>query len=227
MKRRYINLIILAMIVSPIAAYFIFNPDWDLDGMPNINDILPLGDAYLVVICDFVNFTDPIDPMSSYDGEPYIYLTIWDEVNQSGSDWIGSTYSSERFDDIGRMYIDVDDNKSQNLIYFTITLYDEDSWDFDDLCDISINGTSLDLIYNISSGRWTGEDDDGISSGEDDGSTGDNDDAEIHYKVRFGIGLDATIYNYTPVIIPAFLVGLSLMIYFVLKASISQQNLKS
>ncbi|UCE37358.1 MAG: zinc ribbon domain-containing protein [Thermoplasmata archaeon] len=159
--------------------------DDDNDGFSDSEDIFPLKDVGIQIKLTGFEIVDPIDFWDSY-GEVYFHVYINDrfegKIDNDGATWSalqGSYYTIDVF-----LPYNVNDNQANTKI--NIQMWDDDLFD-DDLVDIDgLDEThGLTVTYDLSSGQWTGDDDDGYTDGSDDGTqNSDDDDGILSYSIE-------------------------------------------
>ena len=79
--------------------------------------------------------------------------------------------------------VDVNDNEQYHTVI--IQVWDYDSWSSDDIYDLdgSNDTKGLTLNYDLKTQSFTGDDDDGIVDGRDDGISGEV-DGYLEYEIR-------------------------------------------
>ncbi len=142
------------------------DPDDDNDGWEDWNDYLPYKDAKMKITVISFTLEDSNDDVffEIYaDGNTIRSPVFWDCPN-GWEYWVN--WECE---------FNIDDSWESVLIF--IDMYDLDIDVGKDYLDIEGKSSSfyLYLEYNIVTGEWTGDDDDGYSSGFDDGRTGESD----------------------------------------------------
>lgn len=163
------------------------DPDTDGDGTEDGEDIDPLIDSVVVVQFTHYKMEDPGEPGS---GEVDVYFKI--SLND-----VELTSEIIKYDaDEGNVSLDhtvfynmPDDIK---LVDITFSWYDSDVF-FDDKLDCSEFGDSCDLTYSIENHSWWGDNSNGTTSGNYDGSINetdylDEDDVTINYTIFDSIG---------------------------------------
>ncbi len=145
------------------------DPDDDNDGYPDVVDLLPYKDA--VIRITVISFT-------LEDANDDVYFTIvvnwdWDHALRSFVFW-DAPNGYEVVLNWDGLYDVPDDGETATIEIFML---DEDIDAGDDYLDIEGKSASywLYLDYNIVTQTWSGDDDDGYSSGFDDGRTGESD----------------------------------------------------
>jgi hypothetical protein len=158
------------------------DPDTDKDTVIDGIDIDPAVDA--IVAFQFTRFRveDPID--IGTQGDLYYTISMGD----------AQLTSSVIYYDTNEADIPVDYTAIFNApddvttVHLRTTWIDKDLL-FDDEVDVSGIGNALDVDYSFVTHTWTGDDSDGVSSGNDDGSTTwDEDDVTIWYRIFDNIG---------------------------------------
>ncbi len=141
--------------------------DDDNDGYLDDVDVLPYKDA--VIKITVISFT-----LEAGNDDVYFRIYVdwdWEHVLRSPVFWdcpTGWEYTLN-----WEFVYNVPDDTE--VVTIEIGMYDEDIDAGDDNLDIEGKSSSywLTLDYNIVTGEWTGDDDDGYSSGFDDGRTGE------------------------------------------------------
>ena len=141
-------------------------------------------DAGLEIVLENFGFTGDIDFWDSY-GEAYFEIFLDGEliayVGEAGSYIsmeIGKFYPLNKV-----IFANLDDTVRYHHV--TIKAWDEDLF-LSDPCDIdgtSIDINNLDLIFDIHTGTWTGNDLDGVADGRHDGYSG-TDDGLLYYDLK-------------------------------------------
>jgi len=161
--------------------------DDDNDGYSDDKDFYPYQDAKIKVTISRFKVIDVVDLTGSETAE--VYRKIITEDGNSvrwpgkGNEWdvaIGELKTVNR----EYTYNVPDDQLTHEIV---IQLFDSDQGWGDDQLDIdgTDNTKGLSIYYNIVTGKWTGDDTDGISDGSYDGSlTSDDDDAYLEYDIE-------------------------------------------
>ncbi len=167
------------------------DPDDDNDGYLDTEDYVPDKDARIKIELENFGVIDPVDGWPDDGEKAQIYFEIWiDDVKTSrypsGEDYlevnIGQTYEINWI-----CYYDVPDDEMTHTI--NIRMYDMDFivFDSDDLVDIDGQDETkgLTVEYNIVTGDWAGDDNDGYTNGSHDGTGGsDDDDGFLSYEIN-------------------------------------------
>jgi len=156
--------------------------DDDNDGYLDIEDLFPKKDAKIKISIEKFKVIDEVDP-SPENTDAEIFFQI--DVDGAFSAHIPQnptenfyTATIGEFKTINDFYIfDCDDNKREYTI--DIKMWDYDGGVWSESVDINEIDSSkgITITYDIVSGEWTGDDNDGIIDGSNDGTqqTDDND----------------------------------------------------
>ncbi|MCD6419036.1 hypothetical protein J7M00_09690 [bacterium] len=142
--------------------------DSDGDGFYNHEDLFPKGNAKIqAVLKRFTVFCN--DGAWDTDSEIYFIIKVG-EVNfraqPSGRYWWKCGVGDYVRPNWSTRLVDVADSSRYHEI--NIQMWDDDGLGADDLYDIDADATkSLNLRYDLKTGRWTGDDTDGITKGID------------------------------------------------------------
>lgn len=138
--------------------------DDDNDGYPDVDDLFPLKDAKLKISLDMFYLDD-----GETTAEVYFIMVVNDVSTETGVLYNIPRYTYQ-FPYWEFVFNIPDDIETQTIL---IQLWDEDTFEggIDDPYDIdgSDDTWGLTLNYDIDSGTWTGDDNDGYSDGNDDG----------------------------------------------------------
>jgi len=154
------------------------DPDSDDDGPIDGLDIDPAVDV--VVAFQYTRFQveDPIDVGTQ--GDVYFVIGIVGVVELTSSVIYYDTDAADIPVDFTCMFNVPDD---EAVVHFRTTWMDRDLL-FDDELDASGIGNALDVNYSLLTHTWSGDDSDGMASGNDDGSTTwDEDDITVWYTI--------------------------------------------
>jgi hypothetical protein len=161
--------------------------DSDDDGYEDGSDNIPTKNASIKVTIIRFKVKDEVDWFSD-SAQVYRKIKTEDETEvrwpADGNEW---NVKLDEMKVVNWDYVyDVPDDQLTHTI--VISLLDADWPDSDDYLDIDgihtgSNTNSLTIYYNIESGEWTGDDNDGISDGSYDGVSGDDDDAYLEYNI--------------------------------------------
>jgi len=145
------------------------NPlDSDGDGFYNHEDLFPKGNAKIqVVLKRFTVFCN--DGAWDTDSEIYFIIRVGDvnfTAQPSGAHWWKCGVGDYIRPNWSTRLVDVADGSRYHEI--NIQMWDDDGLGTDDLYDIDADATkSLNLIYDLKTGCWAGDDTDGITEGVD------------------------------------------------------------
>jgi hypothetical protein len=159
--------------------------DFDNDGYDDDEDVDPKKDVGIDVILTGFKILDEVDFLSSW-GEPYFLLYV-DDTYEGRVDDGGYPYSAEVgvYYEIERHFkFNVPDDEPDHKI--NIQMWESDLL-YDDLIDIDghDNSRGLTVTFEMEAGQWSGDDNDGITDGSDDGTEGsDDDDAILYYDIE-------------------------------------------
>lgn len=159
------------------------NPDSDGDGPIDGLDIDPAVD--IVVAFQYTRFRveDPIDVGT--EGDVYFTISMNGAVELTSRVIYFDTDAAEIPADFTAVFNVPDDF---SIVHFRTTWIDKDLF-FDDELDASGVGNAVDVDYSLITHTWTGDTDDGIVSGNDDGSTGvDEDDITLWFTIFDAVG---------------------------------------
>ena len=163
-----------------------FPNDGDNDGYADPVDLVPGYDAGVRVDLDQVRVLDGVDPLDVY-AEGYFIISVEsqqdirvDNEGQLFSFKVGQTYS------LGKsLRFNVPDDERN--ISVSIALFDQDAGSSDDRIDLDPSSTAnrvLDLVFDLLTGNWTGDDRTGLADGSLDGTqTIDDDDGMLWYDL--------------------------------------------
>jgi len=163
-----------------------FPNDGDNDGYADPVDLVPGYDAGVRVDLDQVRVLDGVDPLDIY-AEGYFIVSVEgqqdvrvDDEGQTYSFEVGQTYTLNK-----SLRFNVDDDERN--ISVSIALFDQDAGSSDDRIDIDPSSTAnrvLDLVFDMLTGNWTGDDRTGLADGSLDGTqTIDDDDGMLWYDL--------------------------------------------
>jgi hypothetical protein len=158
--------------------------DGDNDGYADGADLYPAGDVGFVFSISKFKVVDPVD-MFSDSAQIFFSLAIDGQsvgrLDNGGEAWSSQLNVAKSVSETFRVNVPDD----QRQVSITLTMYDEDGWDDNDVLDIdgTSSGRSLNLLYDVVTNTWTG-DDDGVGYGSEDGTSGsDDDDAAVWYDI--------------------------------------------
>jgi PKD repeat protein len=165
------------------------DPDDDNDGFLDIEDLFPKKDAKVKIIVEKIKVIDEVDAYPE-NSDAEVYFEI--DIEGSFAEHMPSNPTENYYSiDIGELktingfYIfDCDDNKREYTI--DIKMWDYDGGIWAELVDINDIDTSnkITINYDVVSGDWTGDDNDGILDGSEDGTQQiDDNDAYVEYKI--------------------------------------------
>ncbi|HEY3418935.1 MAG TPA: hypothetical protein VGK23_00090 [Methanomassiliicoccales archaeon] len=160
--------------------------DQDNDGFPDMTDLFRDRDVGILINLTKAKVSDRVDSLSN---GAQVYFTISIDgaykgrIDNAGDVWnavVGRGFSVD-----GSYLNNVDDN--HRFANISISMWDEDSATSDDSVDIdgqSQTGRSLDIMYDVVTGNWTGDDTTGVADGSLDGTlSSDDDDGMLWYSV--------------------------------------------
>ncbi len=168
-----------------------FPNDVDNDGYNDDVDFYPYGDAFIKLELTAFKVTDPVDWWPFEEAE--LYFKVYYDWDSSAEEWVqmqyilkedGETWSVDEdvyFPINKELVFNAPDN--EKFYWLFICAFDEDVSD-DDYIDIDGTEQSSKAIllgYNIQTQTWSGDDDDGIADGSEDGTGGSDDDDGILY----------------------------------------------
>ncbi len=156
------------------------DPDTDDDGPIDGRDIDPAVDT--VVAFQYTRFEveDPIDVGTQADVYFRIGMFGTRPVELTSSVIFYDTNAGDIPADFTTIFNVPDD---QGIVPFRTTWMDRDLF-FDDELDVSGIGNALDVNYSLQTHTWSGDDSDGVVSGNDDGSTTwDENDITVWYRI--------------------------------------------
>jgi hypothetical protein len=173
------------------------DPDTDDDLVEDNDDLDPLHDLIVKIIVSRIIVHDDVDIGS--DADPYVAVSVedaWGAFHWTHSDVPIEVDNDDVLTDLS---IPMDISDDEQYVEVSIRAWDRDSgpdWEPDDLMDISriVGGgeesdprsSTCEITYDILTDTWSGDDSDGITSGNDDGSTSwleDEDDATLHFDI--------------------------------------------
>jgi hypothetical protein len=160
--------------------------DIDNDGFPDTTDLFKDRDVGILIELISAKVIDRVDNPGN-GAQVYFTLTIdgsyKGRIDNSGYVW--DVDIGQKFAVNGSYQYNIDD--THRYANISISMWDEDFISSDDLIDIdghSISGRSLDLVYDLFTGNWTGDDSTGIADGSLDGTqTSDDGDGMLWYKI--------------------------------------------
>lgn len=172
--------------------------DGDNDGYSDSVDLYPGGDVGFVFSISKFKVVDPVD-MFSDNGQIFFTLSV-DGQSVGRLDFGGEAYPCQV--DVAKSISEsfrynVEDD--QRYVSLTLTMYDEDGWDDNDVLDIdgTSSGRALTLVYDVVTNTWSG-DDDGIGYGSEDGTASeDDDDAAVYYSIQRIVMPQGRTYSWT------------------------------
>lgn len=158
--------------------------DGDNDGYSDNVDLYPAGDVGFVFSISKFKVVDQVD-MFSDNGQIFFTLAV-DGQSVGRLDFGGEPYScqvnsAKSISEAFRYNIEDD----RQYVSLTLSMYDEDGWDDNDVLDIDGTGSgrTLNLVYDVVTNSWSG-DNDGIGYGSEDGTAStDDDDAAVWYDI--------------------------------------------
>ena len=178
------------------------NKDTDSDGYLDNDDYFPTKNATIGVYIHKLRIIDDIELAGN--GDIYFIINVsdtygwgWSEEKRSPSeDYYKDHYTVEEDKNFSiplnesKYLFDIPDNTSDYTI--NIQMWDKDhdpfeDWGKDERLDINghDNARDLTLYYDIVTGQWVGDDNDGITDGSDDGTVDDDDnDAYLEYDIK-------------------------------------------
>ena len=154
------------------------DPDSDDDGPIDGRDVDPAVD--LVVAFQYTRFRveDPIDVGT--EGDVYFTISMNDAVQLTSRVILFDTNAADVPADFTSVFNVPDDADS---VHFRTTWMDKDLF-FDDELDASGQGNAVDVDYSLVTHTWTGDTSGEVVSGDDDGSTGvDEDDVTLWFTI--------------------------------------------
>ena len=158
------------------------DPDTDDDGAEDGEDVDPLVDS--VVVFQFINYT--MEDAGDFGSEVDVYFKIRLNDVDFESDIIYYDMDAGNISIDYMIFYDLPD--TQSTVDITFSWYDSDLF-FDDKLDCSEYGDSCDLNYSLITHSWWGDNLNGTTSGEFDGSyETDEDDVTIVYRIFDSIG---------------------------------------
>ncbi len=168
--------------------------DDDNDGYTDTEDYLPYQNAILKVTISKYKVIDEVDSWPDNTSKAHIYFEVYiDTFDNLKGRFPNTDYWTV---DVGKFITlnnrdveyDVPDNVQTHSV--KIIMYDQDwvtwreSLDIDGLHTGS-DQNALTMQYDIVTQKWSGDDNDGISDGSDDGSfSTDDNDAYIEYNIQ-------------------------------------------
>jgi len=165
------------------------DPDDDNDGYPDSQDLFPKKDAKIKIIVKKFKVIDEVDPSpENSDAEIFFQIDIDGTFNAQIPSNPTENYHKATIGELKTMnefYIyDCDDDKKDYII--DIKMWDYDGGIWSELIDIDGHDSSkwITITYDIISGDWTGDDNDGITDGSTDGTQQiDDNDAYVEYNI--------------------------------------------
>jgi len=153
------------------------------DGVKDGYDVEPLRDLHVSVIIKEVKQIDVVDVPGCWNDADFYWNVKVDGVRRGLDEDDAVQGDGHRYPNWIKAWDVPDDYWASCVI--TIELKDSDLiWD--DVMDISKDGDILDIVYDVQTQTWEGDDEegDGICSGNDDGSTdADEDDCELKFDI--------------------------------------------
>lgn len=159
------------------------DPDSDDDGPIDGRDIDPAVD--IVVAFQYTRFRveDEIDVGT--EGDVYFVISMNEVVELTSRVIYFDTNSADVPADFTAVFDIADDAAT---VHFRTTWIDKDLF-FDDELDASGQGNAVDVDYSLLTHAWTGDTNDGVISGDEDGSTGvDEDDVTLWFTIFDAVG---------------------------------------
>ena len=160
--------------------------DLDNDSHPDSTDLFKDRDVGILINLHSAKVLDRVDTVSNA-AQVYFSLSI-DGAYKGRIDKGGYVWEPN----IGTMFA-VDDsyrynaNDTHRFTNISISMWDEDFVSSDDAIDIdgaSQSGRTLDIVYDIITGTWTGDESTGIADGSSDGTqSSDDDDGSLWYGI--------------------------------------------
>ncbi|MFX1476124.1 MAG: hypothetical protein ACFFCO_11695 [Promethearchaeota archaeon] len=172
--------------------------------------------VYIHVLFLYIDFEDSIDPIDVYTGDPYFIVEV-DGISRT-------TGQSSNVDD-SNIFLGVEIPVTNKPTYqIKIQCRDDDVYpNLDDVVDISIDGTDLDIVYDQTTDSVSGDDNDFHASGEDDGSVStDENDAEIIYDIF--VTVLGTLH--IALIVLVLIIVIAIIVYLLVKRRRSRQHSK-
>jgi hypothetical protein len=163
------------------------DPDTDDDSAKDGEDVDPLIDSVVVVQFTHYKMEDPGEPGA---GQVDVYFKIRLNDVELTSDVI--IYDSDEGNVSLDFIVIYDMPDNTNTVDITFSWYDDDVF-FDDKLDCSEFGDSCDIIYSVLNHSWWGDNSNGTTSGNYDGSINetyyfDEDDITINYTIFDSVG---------------------------------------
>jgi hypothetical protein len=162
--------------------------DQDNDGSPDASDLFKDRDVGILISLNFAEVFDRVDT-SPFRNSAQVYFTLSIDgvykgrIDNAGYVWEVNVGSKFSVDDSYRSNV----NDTQRFTNISISMWDEDSVSSDDSIDIdghSQSDRSLDITYDLLTGKWTGDDSTGVADGSLDGTqSSDDDDGALWYSV--------------------------------------------
>lgn len=172
--------------------------DGDNDGYSDSVDLYPDGDVGFVFSISKFKVVDPVD-MFSDRAQIFFTLAVDGQnvgrLDNGGEAWSAQVNVAKSVSETFRVNVPDD----QRHVSLSLTMYDEDGWDDNDVLDIdgTSSGRSLDLVYDVVTNTWSG-DDDGVGYGSEDGTAGeDDDDAAVYYDITRVVMPQTKTYSWT------------------------------
>jgi hypothetical protein len=160
--------------------------DLDNDGFPDTTDLFKDRDVGILVSLYSAKVLDRVDTLSNA-AQVYFTLSIdgayKGRIDNAGYVWDADVGSKFTVNDSYRNNV----NDTQRFSNISISMWDEDFISSDDVIDIdghSQSARSLDIMYDLLTGNWTGDDTTGIADGSLDGTqSSDDDDGTLWYGI--------------------------------------------
>jgi len=154
------------------------NPDTDADSVIDGLDVDPAVDTIVVFQYTRFRVEDPID--IGTEGDVYFTISMNGGAELTSSVIVYDTNEADVPADFTAVFNVPDD---ETVVSFRSSWFDKDLL-FDDKLDASGIGTAIDVNYSLITHTWSGDDSDGVISGNDDGSTTwDENDITLWYQI--------------------------------------------
>jgi hypothetical protein len=158
--------------------------DQDGDGFPDSSDQFKDRDVGIMIDLYSAKVLDWVDTMSNM-AQIYFTLSIdgayKGRIDNAGYVWDTNVGGMLTVNDSYRFNV----NDTHRFANISLSMWDEDFISSDDAIDIdglSQSGRSLDIMYDLKTGTWTGDDTSGIADGSLDGTrSSDDDDGMLWY----------------------------------------------
>jgi len=176
---------VVPVVITPVRL------DSDSDGFFNEEDLFPYGNAKIQIVLNYLAvFGEDGSLEGASDHEIYFEIRVDRPPDSEEIDLRAPTWSTHWVLEKETGYflewsgiVDVEDDEQYHTI--NIQMWDYDSWSDNDLYDIdgSNDTEGLTLNYDLKTQSFTGDDDDGIVDGRDDGIS-EEVDGYLIYEIR-------------------------------------------